>query len=187
MNARIPLLLVPALLTLGASAACATHEARATGRTAPPPGTEAASGDQAEAEPGTPPDRTVPAVPARAKSGRKDPLSPTARAVIATKMDRHAQDMTDLMWAVVFLEHDAAAEIADEIASEPRMARPTGDQDGDLANARIPEDFFRLQDELRTQANALAAGARKGDDAAIAEAYGRLSQTCVSCHAKYLD
>ena len=118
----------------------------------------------------------------------RDPgmLPPAARALLDTRMERHSQQMNDLLWSVIFLENQNAAEIAEAIAAEPRFAR-SGDPDSDLLNARIPELFLHYQAQLRDRAKTLGEKARDGDDGQIAQAFGELTQTCVSCHAAYLD
>ena len=40
--------------------------------------------------------------------------------------------------------------------------------------------------ESRNRAKAVATAAEKKDDKALADGYGRLVETCVSCHASYL-
>lgn len=117
----------------------------------------------------------------------EDVLSPVARGLVTTRMESHAQDMTDLLWAVVFLENTEAAAIADGIVEQPRIARPTKESAPDDLNRTIPESFFVFQDQLRDDARAVSKAAKSGDDAAIAKAFGKLNETCVACHATYLD
>lgn len=117
----------------------------------------------------------------------KDVLTPVARGLVSTSMEQHAQDMTDLLWAVVFLENTEAAAIADGIAEQPRIARPTNQSARDDVNQSIPDRFFQLQDRLRDDARALSKAAKDGDDAAIAKSFGKLNETCVTCHSTYLD
>lgn len=117
----------------------------------------------------------------------KDVLSPVARGIVSTRMEQHAQSMTDLLWAVVFLENTEAAAIADGIAEEPRIARPTNQSSKTELSQTIPERFFELQDRLHDDARALSKAARSGDDAAIAKAFGKLNESCVACHSTYLD
>lgn len=117
----------------------------------------------------------------------KDVLSPVARGLVSTRMEQHAQDMTDLLWAVVFLENTEAAAIADGIAEQPRIARPTKQSARDDVNQTIPDRFFQLQDRLHDDARALSKAAKGGDDVAIAKAFGKLNESCVTCHSTYLD
>ncbi|WP_375764862.1 cytochrome c [Archangium gephyra] len=114
-----------------------------------------------------------------------DYLPESARALLRKKMARHGQDARDLMFGVTLLRYDVARAAAQHIASEPRLERPEAGGE-DEPTAFLPERFFVLQDEVRRRAQALAAAAEKKDDAAIAESYGLLMQTCVSCHSAYL-
>jgi len=111
-------------------------------------------------------------------------LHPAVRNVIDTKMDAHAQEMTELVMLVVLLEREDAADAAERMALEPHIGRALALSD---ANAGIPEEFFVLQEQLSTRANALARAARDSDDARMARAFGEMTATCVACHVRYLD
>ena len=115
-----------------------------------------------------------------------DYIPETARALLRKKMERHGQDARDLMFAVTLLQYDAAKASAQRISSEPRLVRPIAGGEDDL-NALLPERFFVLQDEARSRAQAVATAAEKKDDKALADTYGRLVETCVSCHSAYLN
>ncbi len=113
-------------------------------------------------------------------------LPAAARVLLLERMGNHRVDMARLHSAVLFLEHEAAATLARSIAAEPRLATPTHGADAQL-NSLVPPRFFELQDELRKKALELAQAAEKEDDAAIAKAYGSLAETCVRCHATFLN
>src|SRR2546423_10700977 len=101
-------------------------------------------------------------------------------------MASHAGDMGQLMSAIMLLHYDEIHERAEDIAQDARFARPlTGD--ASELNSALPERFFVLQEDLRAQAGALAAAAAKANAFAVADAYGRLSETCVRCHATYRE
>lgn len=107
-----------------------------------------------------------------------------ARAVIATKMGRHGQQLSALLMSVLVLDDDGVARIAGEIFDEPQLARPIA---GDELNGLLPERFFQLQDALRAQAREVAAIAARHDRARLPESFAQLTKTCVGCHALYLD
>lgn len=135
------------------------------------------------------------------KSPRKEPKAPVekveksekappilnelARQLLRRRMERHGRDLNQLTNGVVLLRRDVVLAIAQTISSEPRITRPLPDTRDEL-NSALPERFFVLQDELRERAKALAEAAKNRDDAAVAEAYGRTIQTCVSCHVSFL-
>jgi hypothetical protein len=107
-----------------------------------------------------------------------------ARGALHARMQRHGKDMSVLVNAVVLLNRSVIRELATDIADEPRLTRPTPDA-MDALNAALPERFFVLQDELRVHAKALAEAATSADDDALAKSFGRMTQTCVTCHATF--
>jgi hypothetical protein len=113
------------------------------------------------------------------------PLSATARALIHQKMMQHSKQMTELVWAVVLLNHRETARLATAIANEPRLARPSTNDATEL-NASLPPLFFELQDRLHDRAQQLAHAARTWDATAVAHSYGQVAETCVTCHEVYL-
>ncbi len=100
-------------------------------------------------------------------------------------MSNHGEDLLRLMAAVTLLQYEEVEESATRIADEPRLAR-VGSNALDSPNAAIPARFFELQDALRPPARALAAAAKRHDDARIGQALGQVVQACVACHAVYL-
>jgi hypothetical protein len=129
------------------------------------------------------------AAPALAKAPDHLPepgyLPPNARALLHADMQRHATQMSALASSALLLDFDNVAATARAVASEPRIARPTT-HDATLLNARLPERFFVLQDQLYAQASQLAAAAEARDAAAATSAYGAMAATCMACHASYL-
>ncbi|GMU62268.1 MAG: hypothetical protein AMXMBFR34_40310 [Myxococcaceae bacterium] len=115
-----------------------------------------------------------------------DYLSELARQLLRQRMARHGKDMTRLVQAVVLLEKDVAKELAQAIASEPRITRPTPGASDEL-NSALPEQFFVRQDELRERAKAMAQAAASESDDALAARLGDLTRTCVGCHSAYLE
>jgi hypothetical protein len=110
-------------------------------------------------------------------------IPPAARAVIATKMGRHSQQLSTLLMSVLVLDDDGVARVAGEIFDEPQLARPLG---GDELNGLLPERFFQLQDALRAQAREVVAVAARPDRTPLPDSFAQLTKTCVACHALYL-
>jgi hypothetical protein len=110
-------------------------------------------------------------------------IPPAAVAVLRTKMGHHEAQMTTLLHEVLVLDDDGIARAAGEIFDEPALARPLL---GDELNALLPERFFALQSDLRERARALVAASGRHDRAAVADEFGALSKSCVSCHEVYL-
>lgn len=107
-----------------------------------------------------------------------------ARTVLRSRMASHARDMGGLMTAVMVLDYGLIADRATAIADDASLARPlTGD--ATELNSALPEKFFTYQDELRVAARALRTTAVEKNPFHVADAYGRLSETCVRCHATY--
>jgi cytochrome c556 len=114
-----------------------------------------------------------------------DALPPAARQAIARQMAEHSSKLTTLLTAVLLLDHDQVRRYASDIANAPMVARPLPGEK-DTVIAQIPKRFFDLQDQLATQGKALAEAAGRHDDAQMGAAFGRLTDTCVTCHAVYL-
>lgn len=103
-----------------------------------------------------------------------DHLTEAQRAALKDGMGRHGDDMTDLMFAVVLLDHGTAARTADALAASPAV--DTG----------LSKQFATLQAEMKARAAQVAAAATAKDDARLSESYGRLAESCVACHRVYL-
>lgn len=117
---------------------------------------------------------------------RPDHLPMAARVLLSERMEHHGQAMSDIFWAVLFLDYPLADELAHEIATEPRLARPL-QRDATELNSLLPETFFDLQDALSREAERLSAAAKARDPDATSEAFGALTRTCVRCHATYQE
>jgi hypothetical protein len=110
-------------------------------------------------------------------------IPPAALSILRSKMARHEQQMKNLLTRVLMLDDDGIARAAGEIFDEPALARPLLN---DELNALLPERFFALQDELRQHARRLVAASGRHDRPAVAEEFGALSKSCISCHEVYL-
>ena len=99
-------------------------------------------------------------------------------------MASHARDMGELVSAIMLLKYPEIAQRADAIAADVNLSRPvTGD--ATELNSSLPEKFFVRQDDLKAAARLLGDAARNLDPYRVANAYGRLSEGCVRCHADY--
>jgi hypothetical protein len=112
------------------------------------------------------------------------PLSPQAKALLHDRMASHAEDMSDLVSAIMLLEYSRIITRADKIASDVNLSRPIS-QDATELNSGIPERFFVRQDDLKAAARALGEAARSANPYRVADAYGRVSEACVRCHADF--
>jgi cytochrome c556 len=99
-------------------------------------------------------------------------------------MANHVRDMTDLVSAIMVLDYPTIADRAKGVASDANLARPLGGDATEL-NALLPDQFFQYQDDLRKNARLLATAAERMDALQVADAYGRVSESCVRCHAVY--
>jgi hypothetical protein len=122
------------------------------------------------------------AAPGRLESTEYLPAE--ARVLLRARMNNHARDMADLMSAVMVLRYEEIASRGKNIAEEDRFAPPLSGDASEL-NSALPERFFAQDRQMRVWAGALASAAEKGDPFAVANAYGQLSEACVSCHAAY--
>jgi hypothetical protein len=113
-------------------------------------------------------------------------LSPTVRNLLAERMRRHGQSMSELAVDVVVLDWDRVAALSGEIRQDASLARPIGNDATEL-NAQLPDRFFVLQDQLKLTAAALQQAAQTRNAEAMAQAWGNMSSACVRCHATYLE
>jgi hypothetical protein len=111
-------------------------------------------------------------------------LSGDARAVLRTRMANHARNMGHLTSAIMVLRYPEIRERALAVSEEARFARPLS-ADATELNSALPEKFFAYERELRVLAGALASGAETTNAFVVAEVFGRMSETCVKCHATY--
>lgn len=116
--------------------------------------------------------------------GPPEPLSPTARALLKDRMASHAEEMSGLVSAIMLLKYSDVVTRADKIAADVNLSRPLTNDATEL-NASLPEKFFVRQDDLKAAARALADAGRTANPYLVAEAYGKLSENCVRCHADY--
>ena len=112
------------------------------------------------------------------------PLSNTTRELLRSRMASHANDMNNLMSAIMILDYPRISERAGGIASDANMARPVT-QDATELGSSIPASFFDYQDELRGWARNLADAADQKSAVRVGRFYGKVSETCVKCHAVY--
>jgi hypothetical protein len=113
-----------------------------------------------------------------------EPLSNAAKAILRDRMSSHAEDMSDLVSAIMVLQYSRIIGRADKIAEDVNLSRPTSNDATEL-NASLPEKFFVRQDDLKAAARELSAAGRSANPYRVAEAYGQISETCVRCHADF--
>jgi hypothetical protein len=102
--------------------------------------------------------------------------------VLRRKMANHGKDSAELVQLVTLLQFERIERQARRIANEPRVART----DLPVEQGGLPDRFFELQDELRLRARELTDAASRRQAPELATAFGRLTETCVSCHHAYL-
>ena len=115
-------------------------------------------------------------------------LPAKAREKIRESMKAHGDDMTVLMWSIIFLDVDGSAEFARVIKDQPWLERPA-DPDAVPEDERVPEAIYAYQDEIISRAEVLASmadGTNKHNASGLADAFGAVARTCVACHAAYL-
>ncbi len=124
------------------------------------------------------------AISTPARRDSPEPLSPLAMATLKARMASHARDMDRLVSAIMILDYPDIAARAKEIADDVNLSRPLSNDASEL-NSSLPEKFFVRQDELKAAARDLSAAASALNPYRVADAYGKVSETCVRCHADY--
>jgi hypothetical protein len=93
--------------------------------------------------------------------------------------------MSNLVRSVVLLDRPTIKVLALRIADEEVIARVGAA--GQAKRPLLPREFFAAQDELSVSARQLATAAKEGgDDKLLAERFGAVARTCVTCHSAYL-
>lgn len=113
-----------------------------------------------------------------------EPLTQAARVFLKQRMAAHARDMDQLVSAIMLLEYPNIAARADKIVTDVNLTRPLTGDASELTSS-LPEKFFVRQDDLKTAARLLGDAARALEPYRVADAYGKLSEACVRCHADY--
>jgi len=113
-------------------------------------------------------------------------ISPAMRVILDNRMQHHGEAAMRLSMSVVLLDYADAWKAAQGISEQATLARPRPSE-ADTLNAALPPLFFDLQDELRVHADELQKAAEQRDPKKLGAAYGRLTSTCVACHAVYLQ
>ena len=111
-------------------------------------------------------------------------LSRLAMATLKAHMASHARDMDRFVSAIMILDYSDIAARAKEIAEKANRSRPIYSDASELTSS-LPPRFFVRQDDLKAAARALSAAANELNPYLVAEAYGKVSETCVRCHADY--
>jgi cytochrome c556 len=106
--------------------------------------------------------------------------------MLGSRMQRHGEEMMLLLVSVMMLQHGDTEILAEQVATEPRLSRPAAGEAGTIS-AMLPTRFFDLQEELQVRSRAMAEAARTTDAVRIVRAYGKLAETCVTCHSVYLN
>jgi hypothetical protein len=111
-------------------------------------------------------------------------ITEDSRVYLATRMKHHGRHATDLLFAVVLMDHEGTQRIAKRIATKP-PASPYNLAGEEQLRKEFPETFFDLEAELESTAQRLAADAKAKDSTAIAADYSKLVGTCVECHTLF--
>ena len=113
-----------------------------------------------------------------------EPLPPMVQALLKQRMVSHSSDMNDLVSSIMLLDYPRIADRAEKIAADANLSRPISGDATEL-NALLPEKFFVYQDRVKFEARGLVEAAGAADPYQVASKYGRLSESCVGCHADY--
>lgn len=106
-------------------------------------------------------------------------VSEESRAFLKTKMKNHNKEMKELSIAVATVKLTEVQRLAQDIANQPRLDATTGPA------AKLPPRFFELQEELKTNAQALADAAKANEMSNSEAKYAQVMGTCMACHAAF--
>ncbi len=112
-------------------------------------------------------------------------VTPDTRTEMKARMARHGETMSNLVRSVVLLDRPTIRILATRIADEEVIARIGSGREA--KRPPLPRDVLVAQDELSGSARQLAiAAVEGGDDKILAERFGAVTKTCVSCHSAYV-
>lgn len=101
---------------------------------------------------------------------------------VRRRMSRHGAMVEALTVATLRLDRARVAEIAAGLERDTGL----GAWPGPDAGVAVRTSLGRLESQLRARSRALADVAWRGADDALPDAFGRLMETCVQCHAQAL-
>ncbi len=101
---------------------------------------------------------------------------------VQRRMSRHRAMVEALTVATLRLDRARVAEIAAGLERDTGL----GAWPGPDAGVPVRTSLGRLETQLRARSRTLADVARRGADDALPDAFGRLMETCVQCHAQAL-
>ncbi|MGZ6070064.1 MAG: hypothetical protein ACXWK8_02540 [Myxococcaceae bacterium] len=101
---------------------------------------------------------------------------------VRRRMSRHRAMVEALTLATLRLDRPRIAELAAGLERDTGLGTWPGADAGVAARTSLG----RLETQLRARSQALAEVAQRGADDALPDAFGRLMETCVQCHAQAL-
>jgi len=93
--------------------------------------------------------------------------------------------MGALLESALMLDYPAAERAASVIAGSTPVPRAIYRNAGE--DPHLPGEFHQYERQLRQRAKRLARAAREQNSRAVARAYGAMTETCVSCHALFVE
>jgi hypothetical protein len=113
-------------------------------------------------------------------------VAASTRSELRARMERHGNNMSSLVKAVVLLDRPTIANLAGRISDEELIAKADAPAI-EKFKPLLPKTFFAELDALRAAASDLAQAAAHGqNDGVIADKFSALTGTCVRCHSSYL-
>ena len=106
------------------------------------------------------------------------------RTALRARMQQHGAQMTELLMALVVIDHDRAARVAGALYDQTPGLVPG--PSGDRVTQFLPAQFFALQTQLKDQARDVVVAAAERNPQQLTERFGAMTKTCVACHQAYL-
>ena len=106
------------------------------------------------------------------------------RDYLGKRMRDHGRTATDLLFAVVLMDHEGTERIAKRIAEGPPKGAYYDEGEARLHEV-FPETFFEMEETLSTAALTLASAAAAEDSDGVSQHYSQIVETCVECHTLF--
>lgn len=113
-------------------------------------------------------------------------VSGATQAYLAKRMRDHGRNATDLLYAVVLLDHEGTKRIAKRIVTGPSRD-PYYKEDEARLHEEFPAAFFDLESTMRANARLLGVAANRGRGEEVVHHYTRIVGLCVDCHTLFTE
>ncbi len=112
-------------------------------------------------------------------------LSPAIRTLLTQEMNSIQKTMTEILPLLVSGEWRQVSELAAKIAGGHIMKQKLSAEQAQELMTTLPQGFKDLDNNFHNSASMMSHVAKQGHIELVAFYYYRLTELCITCHAKY--